>query len=399
VSGDAKRCFSHASLHEALEHLAIVPAQLYGAPPLDHLREGVRTTFSLGDRTVERPVELQSPILLAGTPNSYTHPDSRLALIHGGGIAKTMVNCGGFGLLPAERKLAGEMGSKTATELNSTRLGSRIDMFTGSDAVVLTLVHGGTGTGDGKAGAVVIPEMLAPELREGLGQTRNHTVLAPPRFLDMDTPRDLNKLVVLLRELTIHEVPVLVKLAPGQVYNDIRVAINAKPDGVILDCCSHSGSSVPDENISETAADAIGLPPIGTLAPMAKAIADGNAEKNDIKIIYAGDMLTGADIFKVMAFGASAVMLSSAPLEAAGIASDIAGSAEKSGFDPAHAGVRIAQFLSDRLTELTALCAWTGHDSIYGISVDNLRAADYNTAAVTGLKLIGYEKILTMWEH
>ena len=397
MSGGHRGCAADSPLHEVLEQLAIVPAQLYGAPPMDHLREGIATGFSLGERTVERPIELETPVLLAGTPDSYTHTDSRLALIHGAGIGRTMVNCGWYGILPDEQKLAGEVGAKTACELSSARLGN-IETLTGGDSVVLSIVHGGTGSADGKAGAVILPEMLAPEIRKHLGIERSETLISPSRFLDMDTPRDLNKLVQLVRELTAHQVPVLVKLGAGQVYNDVRIAINARPDGVILDCARSPAAEAAGGEIAQTAADAIGVPALGALAPMAKAKLDGKADRNDVKIIFAGDLRSGSDIFKVMAFGASAVMLSAAPLAAAGIGPR-ADQPSKSKFEPAHAGVRIAQFISDRLMELAALTAWTGHDSVQGISTDNLRAENYNTAAITGVKLIGYEKTLTMWEH
>jgi glutamate synthase domain-containing protein 2 len=214
----------------------------------------------------------------------------------------------------------------------------------------------------------------------------------------MDTPRDLNKLVQLIREISAHEIPVLVKLGAGQVYNDVRIAINSKPDGIILDSSTSSAATTAGDVIADTAVDAIGIPPLGVLAPMAKAIVDGKAAKNDVRIIFAGDLESGADIFKVMAFGASAVILSTAPLAAAGIGPGT-NPASRSKFDPASAGVRIAQFLGDRLTELKALTAWTGHDSVFDADTDSLRAVNYNTAAITGLKLIGYEKTLTMWEH
>jgi hypothetical protein len=397
MSDKSAGCTTGSAMGEALKQLAIIPAQLYGAPPMDHLREDIATGFSLGERTVERPIELETPILLAGTPDSYTHSGTRLALIHGAGIARTMVDCGWYGILPEEQQLAGEVGAKTAFEITASRLG-KIGSIQSGDSMILSIVHTGTGSVDGKAGSVILPEMLAPEIRRHLGLDELRTLISPSRFLDMDTPRDLNKLVQLVRELTAHEIPVLVKVGAGQVYEDVRIAINARPDGVVLDCTRAPAPSEADDEIADTAADAIGTPPLGTLAPLARAKLDGKAEKNDVKLIYAGDIGSGADIFKLMAFGASAVMLSGIPLAKAGIGPR---AAEQPGpnFEPASAGVRIAQFLSDVLMELKALTAWTGHDSTGGIITENLRAVNYNTAAVTGLKLIGYEKILTMWEH
>ena len=40
----------------------------------------------------------------------------------------------------------------------------------------------------------------------------------------------------------------------------------------------------------------------------------------------------------------------------------------------------------------------SGHNSISDLSTEDIRAMDLNTAALTGLKLVGYERPLSMWE-
>jgi len=40
----------------------------------------------------------------------------------------------------------------------------------------------------------------------------------------------------------------------------------------------------------------------------------------------------------------------------------------------------------------------SGHSSIAELSTEDLRAMDMNTAALTGLKLAGYERTLPFWE-
>ena len=41
----------------------------------------------------------------------------------------------------------------------------------------------------------------------------------------------------------------------------------------------------------------------------------------------------------------------------------------------------------------------SGHSSVSDLTTEDLRAMDLNTAAITGLKLIGYERPLPMWEN
>jgi glutamate synthase domain-containing protein 2 len=372
-----------------LDSIAIVPAQLYGSPPRDPLREPVKAELVLGEKSLLKPLILKTPVMLAGTPETCKDVSARKALINGSAKAGSIADCGWLGLTEDEIDEAEGSGALTMVQLTTSRLGTTMPVLSGAGAISLALTHGGTGSPEGAASSVIVPGELAPKLSENLGISNPSAVFASPRMLDMDTPRDLNLLVQLLREITRHKTPVMVEVGPGRIYNDIRIAVNAKPDGIILDCT--------EPTVPETAVDSAGtsvLPPLTMLAPVQKALKDSKAEKAGIKLIYKGDLRGGADIFKVMAFGASGVMITSAPLKAAGLTDD-----GPSRIEPERAGTKIAGFMQDALADLQALTAWAGHDSISDITTDDLRALEYDTAAVTGLKLAGYENILTMWEH
>jgi hypothetical protein len=66
--------------------------------------------------------------------------------------------------------------------------------------------------------------------------------------------------------------------------------------------------------------------------------------------------------------------------------------------DPVEAGNRLANFIHATAEELKILTMLSGHDDIKDLSDEDLRAMDYDTAAITGLKLIGYERRLPWWE-
>jgi glutamate synthase domain-containing protein 2 len=397
-------CLAIKSFQSALERIAIVPAQLFGAPPRDQEREGVETKLTIGKNTVEHPIELDTPILLSGLTETYSRLGHRQALIAGAAGAGTFVDLGWLGFLADEKELAERSGAGIGLELTSARIGASIPMLNVCDAVILSLAHSGTGSINAKGSSVIIPGDIAPELIEILGLEPDNKLLGPVRYLDMDTPRDLNKLVQLIREITVYQVPVIVKIGPAKVYNDIRIAVNARPDGIVLDCMQWDPAGHMQRDRHPITDASTGLPALGVLAPMAQALKDGKAEKADVKLIFSGDIFSGSDIFKVMAFGASGVMLASAPLLASGMISkekQSAGSktSKRMDFSPTTAGKKISSNLNTMLDELKAVMAWTGHEDIGSITTDDLRALSYNTAAITGLKLIGYDKILTMWEH
>jgi hypothetical protein len=65
---------------------------------------------------------------------------------------------------------------------------------------------------------------------------------------------------------------------------------------------------------------------------------------------------------------------------------------------PEEAGNRLANFIRATAEEVKILTMLSGHDDIKDLSEEDLRAMDYETAAITGLKLIGYERRLPWWE-
>jgi hypothetical protein len=67
--------------------------------------------------------------------------------------------------------------------------------------------------------------------------------------------------------------------------------------------------------------------------------------------------------------------------------------------DPIEGGRRLANFIHACTEEVKILTMLSGHGSIKDLSTEDLRAMDLNTAALTGLKMAGYERPLPMWEE
>jgi len=66
--------------------------------------------------------------------------------------------------------------------------------------------------------------------------------------------------------------------------------------------------------------------------------------------------------------------------------------------DPIETGHRLANFIHACTEEVKILTMLSGHKSIKELSTEDLRAMDLNTAALTGLKLAGYERPLPIWD-
>ena len=67
--------------------------------------------------------------------------------------------------------------------------------------------------------------------------------------------------------------------------------------------------------------------------------------------------------------------------------------------DPVKMGKQLANFIHATAEEIKILTMLSGHSRTVDLSTEDLRAMDLNTAALTGLKLAGYERPLAMWEQ
>lgn len=165
------------------------------------------------------------------------------------------------------------------------------------------------------------------------------------------------KEIGLIRELTNHEKPVILKIGTEKIHERIQEALKYSPEAVAIDCSS--------------------FPAVG-IAAVARAT---KTEKT--KILVIANMKTSEDMAKMLALGASGIGL---VLE------------EKTG-DWNIVGTVISNFLKRTKEEIKRTIASAGCSSIQEFTAENIRALTYNAAAVTGVKLIGYEKVLPFWEH
>jgi glutamate synthase domain-containing protein 2 len=226
-------------------------------------------------------------------------------------------------------------------------------------------------------------------------------------MLDMDILSDLKKHIELLRESTKYKVPIMVKLAAGDVYEDTKLAVRAGADAVIIDGTDSNYQNLPDFTVKN-----LGLDSISSIPPALKAFKDVRADIRGIKLIVSGPYKSGADIFKAIAMGAHAVVINSAAEIAIGC--NLCGNCNintcpegiattdpklETKLDWVEAGQKLDNYIKTIIKEFKLLMHLAGYKKISEIDKKSLRAIDYETAAVTGTKLMGYDKTLPMWEH
>ncbi len=388
--------------HESyLDHLVILPTQLKQIKDIELIETTINTKVSIkGD--AEIPLVLDTPVLLTCRGPCVVGSSSKMAFIYSSGENNIAVDTGGF-TLNEELKLNSKYGGSLIHQWNSNRLGVDIDHITNCKAVEIILGTGGIGS----LTTIIPAGKINSELSQNLKVPMDTNIILPPKMLDMDGPADLKKHIELLRELTNYKTPIIVKLAAGEVYEDTKLALRSGADAIILE-----GIDSNYQNLPHFTATNLGLNSILAIPSALKAFKDTRADKRGIKLIVSGLFRSGADIFKAIALGAHAVIINSTAEIAIGCKlcgkcndnkcpEGIATTDPKleAKLDWVEAGQKLDNYLKTICKEFNFFMHLAGYKDINDIEKNSIRALDYRTAAVTGTKLIGYDKTLPMWEH
>ena len=132
------------------------------------------------------------------------------------------------------------------------------------------------------------------------------------RHPDWTGPDDLRIKIEELREATHWEKPIYVKFGATRVTNDVKLAVAAGADVVVVDGMQGGTAATQDFFIEHT-----GIPTLAAVRLAAEALRDIGME-DKVQLIVSGGIRTGADAAKALALGADAVSIGVAPLIALG---------------------------------------------------------------------------------
>ncbi len=272
--------------------------------PLEGYRERCDTRTVLGARRAERPVVLDIPITIAGMSFGSLSANAKEALGRAASLVGTSTTTGDGGMTPEERS-----ASRTLVyQCLPSRYGFNPVDLRAADAVEIVLGQGAKPGGGGmllgqKVGARVAGMRTLPE---GVDQR------SASRHPDWTGPDDLKIKIEEIREATDWRVPVYVKIGATRVDHDVRLAVAAGADVVVVDGMQGGTGATQDAFIEHT-----GIPTLAAVRLAADALADLDLT-GDIGLIISGGIRTGADVAKALALGADAVSLGVAPLIALG---------------------------------------------------------------------------------
>ena len=394
--------------------ITVVPSQIASPAPQDKYREECDMEVIIGEGTCERPIHLKLPFVWPAMSFGALSKEAKMALAVGAAMTGIATNTGEGGLIPDETWLSRgytdkeftnkqwEPGGYLVVQWSTGRWGVSVDYVNSGDGIEVKI---GQGAKPGMGGHL-LGAKVTEEIAEVRGIPIGSDALSPCRYYDVQSLEDMKHTVEFLRDVTNYQLPIFFKLGPSRPYADVAACIEVGADAISIDGLVGGTGCSPD-----LVTQGVGIPTIACIPPAVQALKDYGVH-HKVKLIALGGIRNGLDAFKAFAMGADVVGFGSAAEIAMGCRVCYAchkGNCPygitsqkpemRARLDPFKAGEQLSNFLKATAEEIKILTMLSGHNRTIDLSTEDLRAMDLNTAALTGLKLAGYDRPLPMWEN
>jgi glutamate synthase domain-containing protein 2 len=381
--------------------------------PLEGYREKCSTKTVLGTRYAKKPLELDIPITIAGMSFGALSANVKEALGRAASAVGTSTTTGDGGMTNEER-----LSSKFLVyQCLPSRYGFNPDDVRRADAIEVVIGQGAKPGGGGMLlGQKVNPRVAKMRtLPEGVDQR------SASRHPDWTGPDDLAIKIRELREITDWEKPIYVKVGATRTFHDVKLAVHAGADVVVVDGMQGGTAATQLAFIEH-----VGIPTLAAVRQAADALEDLNMT-GEVQLIVSGGIRSGADVAKAMALGADAVSIGQGILLSLGCNSptyvqtgkhvdataDYAALGTRPGFcHHCHTGRcpvgvttqdevlekrldvevgarRVRNYLKTLTMELTMLARACGKQDVHHLEREDLVALTVEAAAMAGVPLAG----------
>jgi glutamate synthase domain-containing protein 2 len=372
----------------------------------------------LGGRHGARPLELEIPITIAGMSFGALSATAKEALGRAATAVGTSTTTGDGGMTPEERKAS----SLLVYQVLPSRYGFDPADLRQADAIEIVVGQGAKPGGGGMLLGQKVNARVASmrTLPPGIDQR------SASRHPDWVGPDDLRIKIEELREATEWSVPIYVKVGATRVDHDVKLAVAAGADVVVVDGMQGGTAATQDVFIEHA-----GIPTLPAVRIAAEALADIGMT-GEVQLIVSGGIRSGADVAKALALGADAVSMGVAALlalgcnrpgyrhgagEPASVEADYAALGTSSGHcahchtgrcpvgiatqDPAlearlnadQGAEAVANFLRATTMEVTALARACGKSDVHHLEPEDLAALTVEAAAMAKVALAGTDWI------
>ena len=381
--------------------------------PLEGYRERCETATVLGTRYASKPLRLEIPITIAGMSFGALSAHAKVALGRAATAVGTSTTTGDGGMTPEERE-----ASKTLVyQCLPSRYGFNPDDLRQADAIEVVIGQGAKPGGGGMLLGQKVSERVAAMRTLPVGVDQR----SASRHPDWTGPDDLRIKIEELREATGWEKPVYVKLGATRVANDVKLAVAAGADVVVVDGMQGGTGATPTAFIEHA-----GIPTLPAVRLAAEALRE-IGKQHDVQLIVSGGIRSGADVAKALALGATAVSIGVGAMIALGCnrssyrrdgvdhdaTQDYKALGTAPGFchhchtglcpvgvttqdpglesrlDPAVGELWVTNYLRAMMMEVTALARACGKSNVHNLEPEDLAALTVEAAAMAKVPLAG----------
>lgn len=397
------------SLHRpvpSFDGLTFIPCTL-SRVPLEGYRERCETETVLGTRAAN-PVHLDVPITIAGMSFGALSRNAKAALGMAATRMGTSTTTGDGGMHPMERE-----NSKTLVyQVCPSHYGNNPEHMRLAEAVEIVVGQGAKpGTGGVLLGMKVSDEVATMRtLPVGVDQR------SPVRHPDFIGADDLVIKIEEIREATEWRVPVYVKIGACRVKDDVKLAVKAGADVIVIDGMEGASGASPEILFDHT-----GIPTMAAVVEARRALEEIGSY-GEIQLVISGGIRGGVDAAKALALGADAVSIGTAALIALNCNKDVhpedyerlgtsAGFCHHCHTGGCPVGIttqdeelmkrlpveeaadRVQNFLQSMVMEIQMLARACGKSDVHDLEPEDMRSLTLETALITGVPLVGMDSL------
>jgi len=393
----------------SFDDLTFVPCTL-SRVPLEGYRERCETRTVLGSRYASKPIVLDRPITISGMSYGALSKTAKVALGKAATRLGISTTTGDGGMLLDER----EASHLLVYQVLPSRYGFNTDHLKAADAIEVVIGQGAKpGTGGVLLGSKV-SDVIAKQrtLPPGVDQR------SPVRHPDFIGPDDLQIKIEELREATNWEKPIYVKLGASRVSDDVKLAVKAKADVIVVDGMEGGTGASPDVLLDHT-----GIPTLSAVTEAAHALDDLKV-LGEVQLVVSGGIKNGVDAAKALALGADAVSIGTAALIALNCNAPLfKEDYQKLGVEPGfchhchtgrcpvgvttqdpelearlvldEAADRVFNFVTAMTMEMQMMARACGKSDVHHLEAEDMRALTIEASMITGIPLAGTDWVLT----
>ena len=376
--------------------------------PLEGYRESCETGVTLGTRHAKKPINLKTPITIAGMSFGALGAHAKEALGRGATSVGTSTTTGDGGMTLEER----ESSETLIYQVLPSRYGMNPDDLRRADGIEIVIGQGAKPGGGGMLLGQKINARVAVmrQLPEGIDQR------SACRHPDWTGPDDLAIKMQEIREVTDWQKPIYCKIGATRPKYDVPLCVKAGADVIVLDGMQGGTAATQDVFIEH-----VGIPTLPAIRQAVEALKEMGMHR-EVQLIVSGGIRTGADVAKALALGADAVSIGIGAMIALGcnkaayepdyralgtapgfchhchtgacpVGIATQNSALEARLDPVRGGRLVQNYLSALTLELQTIARANGKSHIRNLEAEDLVALTIEAAAMAGVPLAGTDWI------